>query len=298
MKNQSPRPVRPRRSVLYVPASNARAMEKIQQLACDAVVYDLEDAVGPDQKAESRERLRQHFNTGARSGVEQIIRINSLSSEWGNEDFLAARACKPDAILLPKVNEAADIVAAEEALAETDAPQSLRLWAMLETPASLLNISQIANKAHDAHGRLDCFVAGANDLAKDTGARIEPGREVFRPWLMQMIAAARAAGCDILDGVWNDFRDTEGFARECREAVSMGFDGKTIIHPNQIEAANEAFSPSAEEIAEAEEIRAAFTDPENAGKGVIQISGKMVERLHLEMAEKLLTKHAAKAEQS
>ncbi len=285
------RPLRSRRSVLYVPASNKKAMAKLAALSCDAVIFDLEDAVAPGDKVAAREALRGHFSDTEATTHERIIRINPLSGEWGAEDFLAARACRPDAILLPKVNKHGDITDAEDALAETDAPNSIRLWAMIETPAGLLNSGSIAEMAGNPHSRLDCFVAGTNDLAKETGARIAPGRSVFVPWLMQIVAAARAVGIDALDGVWNDYRDSEGFASECTEAAAMGFDGKTLIHPSQIESANRAFSPSHEEIANARAIRAAFALVENRNKGVISLDGKMVERLHLDVAEKLLARH-------
>ncbi|TWG97898.1 citrate lyase subunit beta/citryl-CoA lyase [Mesorhizobium sp. J18] len=281
---------RPRRSVLYVPASSEKALAKIGSLACDAVIIDLEDAVAPEQKEEARERLRSILAEKSRPRCETIIRINALSSEWGTEDLLAARACKPDAILLPKIDGPGDIHDADDALDETDAPASLRLWAMIETPRAVLNIGAIAELGRDMASRLDCFVAGTNDLVKDTGVAATPDRRYLMSWLMQIVLAARAGGLDVLDGVSNDFRDLEAFRKECREAASMGFDGKTLIHPAQIDIANAVFAPTAEARAEALAILEAFARPENAGKGVIALDGRMVERLHLAQAEKLLAK--------
>lgn len=279
-------PVRPRRSVLYVPASNGRAVEKAATLACDAVIFDLEDAVSPDAKAEARELLRTYFNENAAGAQERIIRINPLDSEWGTEDLLAARACFPDAILVPKVDGTDDISNVEAALDDTDAPRQLRLWAMIETPRGLLDAGRIALCGQVPGSRLDCLVAGTNDLAAETGASLAAGRYCFVPWLMQIVAA----GLDVLDGVWNEFRDEEGFRIQCGQGADMGFDGKTLIHPSQIEHANRAFSPPEESLAEARQICEAFALPENAGRGVISVGGRMVERLHLAMAEKLLAK--------
>jgi citrate lyase subunit beta/citryl-CoA lyase len=290
MEKLPQRPIHPRRSVLYAPASNSHAIEKSASLACDAVIYDLEDAVAPDAKADAREFLRSYFDSHPRGAQERIIRINSLSSEWGTEDLLAARACFPDAILVPKVNGPADLAEVEAALDDTDAPASLRLWAMIETPQSVLNGAAIASAATSHASRLDCFVAGTNDLAKETGAVLAAGRAYLVPWLMQIVLAARAGGLDVLDGVWNDFRDASGFGAECSQGAQMGFDGKTLVHPSQIDGANEAFSPSDQELAGAREICEAFDLPKNAGKGVISLHGQMVERLHLSIAEKLIAK--------
>ncbi len=282
---------RPRRSVLYVPASNEKALAKIGQLACDAVIIDLEDAVAPEEKAAARARLAGIFASlpapGKTSRCEMVIRINPLSGEWGNDDLAAAIACAPDAILLPKVDTARDILEAGDALDDAAAPDETRLWAMIETPKALLNSGAIAELGRDPASRLACFVAGTNDLAKETGVS---DRRHLMPWLMQMVLAARAGGLDLLDGVYNDFRDADGFGRECTEAASMGFDGKTLIHPAQIEAANRAFSPSEIAVMQARAVVDAFARPENAGKGVIALDGKMVERLHLAQAEKLLAK--------
>jgi citrate lyase subunit beta/citryl-CoA lyase len=283
---------RPRRSVLYVPASNEKALAKIGQLACDAVIIDLEDSVAPQEKAAARERLAGVFSARPRR-CEMAVRINPLSGEWGNDDLAAAIACAPDAIVLPKVDTARDLLEAGDMLDDAPAPDALQLWAMIETPKALINIGAIAELGRDPASRLTCFVAGTNDLVKDTGITPGPDRGLLLPWLMQMMLAARAGGLDLLDGVYNDFRDGDGFARECAAAAAMGFDGKTLIHPSQIEAANRAFSPSPEALAEARAIADAFARPENISKGVIALDGRMVERLHLAQAEKLLAKAAA-----
>jgi citrate lyase subunit beta/citryl-CoA lyase len=281
---------RPRRAVLFVPASNEKAIGKLPSLACDTVIFDLEDAVAPEEKPAARERLRRWFAGRREGGPELVIRINPLAGEWGTEDLLAARACAPDAILLPKVSTPRDVHDFDDALDETDAPKGLKLWIMIETPKAMLNIGALAELGRDGAARLDCFVAGTNDLIKDTGVLATPDRRYIAPWLMQMVLAARAGGLDVLDGVSNDFRDLDAFARECAEGAAMGFDGKTLIHPAQIGPALAAFSPSSEAIAEAEAIRSAFAAPENAGRGVISIDGKMIERLHLAQAERLLSR--------
>jgi citrate lyase subunit beta/citryl-CoA lyase len=286
----SDRSCRPRRAVLFVPASNEKAIAKLSSLASDAVIFDLEDSVAPEAKAQARERLKAWFAARPKGGPEAIIRVNPLASEWGADDVTAVCACAPDAVLLPKVNTPRDIHDFDDALDEANAPDELRLWIMVETPKAMLNIGALAEFGRDRAARLDCFVAGTNDLVKDTGVLATPDRRYIMPWLMQMVLAARAGGLDMLDGVSNDFHDLDLFARECAEGAAMGFDGKTLIHPAQIEPALKAFSPSDEEIAEAETIRSAFALTENADKGVISIDGRMVERLHLAQAEQLLAR--------
>ncbi|MDP2119406.1 MAG: CoA ester lyase [Hoeflea sp.] len=290
------RPVRPRRSVLYLPAGNERALAKLPDLGCDSVIFDLEDSVAPEAKAEARESLRTFFADGRAgalpAGMEKIIRINALSSPWGGEDLLAARGCRPDAILIPKVDAPDDIAAVEDALEQTDAPAALRLWAMIETPRGVMNSGQIARMGRTDGARLDCFVTGANDLIKETGVAALPGRPFLSSWLMQIVLAARAYGLDALDGVYSDFKDEAGLVAECRDGHAMGFDGKTLIHPSQIAAANRAFGVDPSRLADAQAIVAAFALPENAGRGVISLEGRMVERLHLEMAQRLIDKAA------
>jgi citrate lyase subunit beta/citryl-CoA lyase len=283
-------PYRPRRSVLYIPASNDKALAKLGSLACDAVIIDLEDAVLPADKKAARDKVVGILAARPERRCEMVVRINPLASEWGADDLLAVAKAEPDGILLPKIGTPRDILEAGDLLDDNFAPDSVKLWAMIETPRALLNIGAIAELGRDPASRLACFVAGTNDLVKATG--ILADRRYLMPWLMQLVLAARAGGLDVIDGVANDFRDLDAFAGECAEAAAMGFDGKSLIHPAQIEPANRAFSPSAEALAEARAIRDAFARPENAGKGVIAMDGKMVERLHLAEAEKLLAKAA------
>ncbi|EJM99875.1 CoA ester lyase [Phyllobacterium sp. YR531] len=284
---------RTRRSVLYVPASNPKALAKVASLDADAIIFDLEDAVAPEVKDDAREALRVYFKSNPDSRAERIIRINHLASEWGSEDLLAARACKPNAILLPKVENLQDVTGVAEVLEETDASENVRLWAMIETTRGIINADEIAELGLRSAARLDCFVVGTNDIAKETGTVLQKGRQFFTPWLMQILLCAKAGQLDIIDGVYNDFKDLSGFASECAEAVKMGFDGKTLIHPSQIEPANEAFTPDDKSVADARSIVEAFSLSDNAGKGAISLNGRMVERMHLEVAQKLLARTKA-----
>jgi citrate lyase subunit beta/citryl-CoA lyase len=276
-----------------MPASNERALAKIASLACDAVVIDLEDSVAPADKAAARDRLAAILAALPARRCEIVVRINPLASEWGADDLAAAAKAEPDGILLPKVDTPREILEAGDLLDDNFAPDSVKLWAMVETPRALLNIGAIAELGRDPASRLACFVAGTNDLAKSTGVLATPDRRYLMPWLLQLVLAARAGGLDVIDGVANDFRDLEALGRECAEAAAMGFDGKSLIHPAQIEPANRAFMPASEALAAARAVRDAFALPENAGKGVIALDGRMVERLHLAQAEKLLAKAAA-----
>jgi citrate lyase subunit beta / citryl-CoA lyase len=278
--------IRPRRSVLFMPGSNARAIEKARTLPADCVVLDLEDSVAPGGKEAAREQAMSAVADGGFGPREVVVRINGLDTEWWLEDVNAAAKAKPDAILIPKVSSPGHLEDVAERLVDISADQKIRIWAMMETPLAVLNAREIAAAAKDVETRLACLVLGTNDLAKETRARILPGREPMRLWLTICVAAARAYGLDVIDGVYNDFRDQDGFARECTEARDMGFDGKSIIHPNQIAASNTAFAPTAQEIAQARTIIAAFDRPENAGKGVIELDGRMVERLHVDMARR------------
>ena len=277
--------VRPRRSVLYMPGSNARAMEKARELPADAVILDLEDAVAPDAKAKARELIGKALKDGGFGRREVVVRVNGLDTAWWADD-LAIAAAGPDAVLVPKVSTPAQFRQVAERLAAVGVAPQLRVWAMMETPLAMLNVRDIAAAALDPAARLAGFVMGTNDLAKDTRARIVPGRAPMLPWLMTCVAAARAFGLDILDGVYNDLGNAEGFAAECRQAHDLGFDGKTLIHPQQIAPCNAAFSPAPEEVEWARKIIAAFDLPQNADKGVIQIDGRMVERLHADMARR------------
>jgi citrate lyase subunit beta/citryl-CoA lyase len=277
---------RPRRSVLYMPGSNARAIEKARTLPADGIVLDLEDSVAPEGKPAARAQACAAVKAGGFGAREVVVRINALDTGWWRDDITAAVAVKPDAILVPKVSRPEQLEAIAERLANLHADARIQIWAMMETPLAMLDAAAIAAAAKDGRTRLSAFVMGTNDLSKDTRARIAPGRETLRPWLMTCVAAARAYGIDILDGVYNNLADTEGYVRECTEARDMGFDGKTLIHPNQIAAANGVFAPSAEEVAQARAIIAAFDRPENKDKGVIALEGRMVERLHAEMARR------------
>ena len=277
--------IRPRRSVLYMPGSNARALEKAHTLPADAVILDLEDAVAPDAKAQARELIVQALKQGGFGRREVLVRINGLDTAWWRDD-LAVAAAKPDAVLVPKISTPEQLREVAKHLVGVRAEADIRIWAMMETPLAMLNAREIAAAAREAGTRLAGFVMGTNDLAKDTRARLLPGRAPMLPWLMNCVAAARAFGIDILDGVYNDIGNAEGFAAECAQARDLGFDGKTLIHPQQIAPCNEAFSPTVEEVAWAQKIIAAFGLPENADKGVISIDGRMVERLHADMGRR------------
>jgi citrate lyase subunit beta/citryl-CoA lyase len=278
--------IRPRRSVLYMPGSNARAIEKARTLPADAVILDLEDSVAPDAKAAARQQVVDAVKAGGFGAREVVVRVNGLDTPWHVDDVTAAAHAAPDAILVPKISTPHQLEAIGQRLLDMHADLRTRIWAMIETPIAIFNILSLAKEADDSESRLDAFVMGTNDLAKDTRARIVPGRAPMLGWLMQCVAAARIYGVDIIDGVYNDLGNAEGFARECGEARDMGFDGKTLIHPNQIEACNAAFSPNADDVAQAQKVIAAFDLPENKNKGVVAIDGRMVERLHAEMARR------------
>jgi citrate lyase subunit beta / citryl-CoA lyase len=279
---------RPRRSVLYMPGSNAKALAKASTLFADALILDLEDSVAPDQKIAAREQVVQAVRAGGFGGREVIIRVNGPHTPWGEEDLAAAAAAKPDAILLPKVDGPGAIMLAARTLREAEAPESTRIWAMMETPNAVLNAGSIASVAADPSSRLSVVVMGLNDLAKETRARLTPGRGAMTAWLASCVVAARAHGVDILDGVYNNIKDLDGFRAECLQGRDMGLDGKTLIHPSQIDICNEIFAPIPAEVESAAAIIAAFALPENAGKGVIQLDGRMVELLHADMARRTL----------
>jgi citrate lyase subunit beta / citryl-CoA lyase len=272
--------------VLYMPGSNARALEKAKTLAADGVILDLEDAVAPDAKEMARRQVVDAVKAGGFGAREVFIRVNGLDTPWHADDFTAAAHAAPDAILVPKISNPEQVEMVGRRLLDMHSDKKIRIWAMIETPLAIFNILSIAAEARDSEARLSGFVMGTNDLAKDTRARLVPGRAPMLPWLTTCIAAARIYGIDILDGVYNDLGNTDGFAKECAQAVELGFDGKTLIHPNQIEPCNKAFSPSAEEIAQARKVIAAFDLPENKNKGVVSIDGRMVERMHAEMARR------------
>jgi len=280
--------IRPRRSVLYMPGSNPRALEKARTLAVDGVILDLEDSVAPDAKETAREQVIEAVKIGGFGRREVFVRINGLDTEWGPDDLTAAAAAAPDAILVPKVSSPGQLELIGQRLFDMHTDLRTRVWVMIETPLAVLNAAAIAATAKDSETRLCGFVLGTNDLAKESRARIVPGRAPMVPWLMTCVAAARIYGIDVLDGVYTDIANADGFCRECREARDMGFDGKTLIHPSQIEACNATFSPTPKEVREAEKIIAAFEQPENRDKGVVSLDGRMVERMHADMARRTL----------
>jgi citrate lyase subunit beta/citryl-CoA lyase len=277
-------PIRPRRSVLYMPGSNARALEKAKSITADALILDLEDAVAPEAKERARDQVCAAVTAGGYGHRELIIRINGLGTPWGQADLEAAARAAPDAILLPKPGTGADIIRATEAMVRAGAPDKTKLWAMIETPLAILNLGEIASTSRQPHARLTCFVLGLNDLVKETRADLSDNRRPALYWLSAAVAAARAHGIDVLDGVYNNFKDIEGYKRECVHGRKLGFDGKTLIHPDQVTFANEVFAPPEAEVAFARKIIAAFAQPESKGKGVITVDGRMVELLHAEIA--------------
>jgi citrate lyase subunit beta/citryl-CoA lyase len=278
--------IRPRRSVLYMPGSNARALEKAKTLAADGVILDLEDSVAPDAKDTARSQVADAVKAGGFGRREVFIRVNGIDTPWHSDDFTAAAHAVPDAIVVPKISTPEQVEMVGRRLLDMHINQKTRIWAMIESPLAIFNILAIAAEAKDSETRLGGFIMGTNDLAKDTRARLTPGRAPMLGWLSTCVAAARIYGIDILDGVYNDIGNADGFVAECRQGVELGFDGKTLIHPNQIEPCNTAFSPSAEEVAQARKMIAAFDLPENKNKGVVSIEGRMVERLHADMARR------------
>lgn len=285
-------PSRLRRSVLTVPAINDRALEKVAGLDCDAVIFDLEDSVAEDRKQDARRKLLEFLDNTDLGHRERIIRINASGTPHYREDMSLVLAALPDAVLLPKVEEPVTVQDMADLLGESDAAEGLRIWAMIETPRGVLNAAAIASSGRTSESRLDAFVVGLNDLRKATGIPAAPGRTYLVPYLMQVVLAARAYGLDVIDSVSNDFRDLQAFSEECGQGRAMGFDGKMLIHPAQIEPANRHFGPSDAAIAEARLVVDAFSDPAHAGLNVINIDGRMIERLHAEEAARLLAKVA------
>lgn len=275
---------RPRRSALYLPATNAKALAKARTLPADVVILDLEDAVAPDLKEAARAAALAAVAEGGFGRRELVIRANGLDTPWGADDLAAIAQSGADAVLVPKVSSPADIDACQIALSA--APADLQLWAMIETCACLPQLDAIAAKARST--RLSLFVMGTNDLAKEMRAKLTPERTPFLPFLSLAVAAARAHGVAILDGVCNEFRDIDLFRAEAEQGLLYGFDGKSLIHPNQIDPCNAVFSPSEDELAWARAVITGFALPENQGKGAIQVEGKMAELLHLEQAQRLV----------
>jgi citrate lyase subunit beta/citryl-CoA lyase len=281
--------VRPRRSVLYMPGANTRALEKARTLPADALIFDLEDAVAPDAKEAARANVAAAAGSRSYGKREIAIRCNGLATPWGRDDVAAIAGSGADAILVPKVESAADLAAVMALLDKAGAPASMTVWAMMETPKGVLHADEIAG----GHPRLALFIMGTNDLVKDMRARHTPMRLPMVTALGLGMLAARAHGLAILDGVYNDIQDAEGFKAACQQGVEMGFDGKTLIHPSQVEPCNEIFAPSAAELQGAARIVAAFKAARAEGKGVVTVDGRMIENLHVEQAERALALAAA-----
>jgi citrate lyase subunit beta/citryl-CoA lyase len=280
--------IRPRRSVLYMPGSNARAVEKAKTLPADALILDLEDAVAPDVKDSAREQVCAAVSAGGYGGRELVIRTNARDTPWYAADVAAASKSSPDAILVPKVSSADEVIKIAADMRAAGAPEKTRLWAMIETPAGILNVGSIAATAADPSSRLSVFVMGTNDIAKETRARFVPGRAPMLAALSMTVLAARAYGVDVIDGVFNDIGNEAGFRAECEQGRDFGMDGKTLIHPGQVAVANEVFAPSETDLSWGRKIIAAFDLPENASRGALQLDGKMVERLHADMARRMV----------
>ena len=276
--------LRPRRSVLYMPAANERALEKAKAIPADALIFDLEDAVAPDAKAEARERACAMFVAGGYGNREITIRANGIGTQWHDDDLAAIAKAGPDGVVVPKVNSAADVHAIEAALERHGAPDRTRIWAMLETPVAMLHAEEICG----ASERLNVLVMGTNDLAKELHAQRVPSRQPLMGGLYLALLAARAADKVILDGVFNDIKDEVSFAAECSQGRQMGFDGKTLVHPSQVEPCNLAFSPEADEVEVAVRIIAAFEEAEREGRGVVTVDGRMIENLHVDEARRVL----------
>jgi citrate lyase subunit beta/citryl-CoA lyase len=276
--------IRPRRSVLYVPASNAKALEKVASLPCDGVILDLEDAVAPERKEVARQAAVEAVRSRRFGSREVIVRVNGYDTPWGAADLAAIAAVGPDAVLVPKVNEGDDIDRYHAAL--TAAPSSTALWAMIETARSIFRLDDIAARARNT--RLRCWVMGTNDLAKELRAPLDAARSSFLTHLSLAVTAARAWGLDIIDGVFNELDDLASFEAQCRQALQFGFDGKTLIHPSQIDVCNRIFTPGQAELDAARAIVDAFALPENRDQGAVRVGGRMAERLHLEQARRLL----------
>ena len=277
---------RPRRSVLYMPSSNTKALEKAKTLPVDGIIFDLEDAVAPDAKVEARAAAVAAVRSGAYGARELIIRVNCIGTEWHDDDIVAAAQAGPDVVLVPKVNSAEEVQRLVAALEAADAPGTTSLWAMVETPIGMLNALSIAQ----ASPRLTGFVMGTNDLVKELYAEHVPGRQPVVIGLGLALLAARAAGIVIIDGVYNDVKDTEGFLTECEQGRQLGFDGKTLIHPGQVEGANEAFAPNEQAVADARGVLEAW---DNRTTGVVTYNNRMVESLHVESARRTLSIYEA-----
>ena len=278
--------IRPRRSVLFMPGSNTRAVEKAKTLPVDGIILDLEDSIAPNEKDAARDQLVKSAKAGGFGKREVFIRTNAIDTPWFADDFSAAAHAGCDAVVVPKVSTPQQIEMLGQRLLDMHAPIHMRLWVMIETSLAIFNAPMLAATARDSETRLAGFIIGTNDLSRETRARIVPGRAPMLGWLSNCVLAAHAYNIDILDSVYNDIANTKGFADECAQGRDFGFDGKTLIHPSQIDACNAAFSPPTEEVTQARKIIAAFALPENAGKGVIQLDGRMVEKMHADIAHR------------
>jgi citrate lyase subunit beta/citryl-CoA lyase len=278
------------RSALYVPAINTRAIEKSRSIDADAVVYDLEDSVAPDQKATARQQLVEAFNEKRVGTRVTLIRSNPIGSGDYLDDLHTIRDCNPHALLLPKVSTVTEVETFAKDAKSVGLLAGMATWFMIESAAGIANLAELIEAGVNTRWPLAGLVVGHNDLALETGVSLADDRRYLIPWLMQIILYAKNSQLLVLDSVWNNFKDTQGFEREAQQAKAMGFDGKSLIHPAQVEIANQVFAPSADEIAAAQAIVAAFADPANSSAGVINLNGEMVERLHLEQARRLLAR--------
>ncbi|MGE0532682.1 MAG: CoA ester lyase [Hyphomonadaceae bacterium] len=277
---------KPRRSCLYMPGANAKALEKAKTLAADVLLLDLEDSVAPEAKPDARAQVAAAVKGGGYGRREVIVRVNALTTPWGRDDIVAAGGARPDGILAPKVESGEQVRALDVEMTKAGFAADASLWVMIETPRAILNLAEIAAAASGT--RLSVFVMGLNDLAKETRARAGASRAAFFAPMSLAVTAARAGGLTVIDGVYNDIADVSGFEAECRQGLEFGFDGKTLIHPSQIDVCNEVFAPTGEEVARARAVIEAFALPENAGKGVIKVDGRMTELLHLEQAKQVV----------
>jgi len=279
--------LRPRRSVLYMPAANDRALEKAQTIAADAIIFDLEDAVAPDAKPDARGKAAAAVQSGLYGNRELTIRCNGLDTEWGSDDITAAAAARPSAVVIPKV-DSVEYVDRVAALLDAAGTPEVMIWPMIETPTAMFNVRAIAG-----HPRVAVLVMGTNDLAKELRSPLVPSRHPLVTHLATALLAAREAGKVILDGVYNDVKNPDGFEAECRQGMEMGFDGKTLIHPSQVEPANTMWAPSADDIDHAERVITAFDDAVADGRGVVTVDGRMIENLHVDNARRVLATAAA-----
>src|SRR6201747_2289679 len=285
---EEPAMTRPRRSLLFMPGSNARALEKARVLPADGIILDLEDSVAPDAKAVARDQIALAIAAKGFGKREVLIRINPLDSPWWIDDIAMAGKARPDGILVPKISSVEDLSAIADRLSDVGADMSIRVWAMIETARGVLHAEELAASSRDSEMRLAGFVFGPNDISRETRIRMQPGRAAMLPMITHCILATRLHGLEILDGPYSDFSNVDGFGQECAQGRDLGFDGKTLIHPGQIEACNAIFTPPAEEVEQARRIIRAFELPENASRGAIRLDGQMVERLHAEMARRTI----------